>query len=48
MYLDWRLPEDQILSILQKVNGVFFTGGMVDLYVNGTIEPWTLKAQFIL
>lgn len=32
---------------MQQINGILFTGGMIDLYVNGTIANWTLKAQFV-
>ena len=48
LLLDWRAQISEIDDLLLKVNGVFFTGGMVDLFVNHTMDPWTLKAKYII
>jgi gamma-glutamyl hydrolase len=51
--IQWDSTYDEIDEILSKVNGVLFTGGDVDLYLNNTSPGYTFNkftdtAAFIL
>ena len=41
-------PEDELVKLLQQINGVFFTGGSLDLCDSkGNFNSYTLTAQII-
>lgn len=50
VYIPYNVTDDDLYPLLDSVNGVFFTGGGLDLYnySTGTPHPYTVTAQKIL
>ena len=50
VYIPFNATDDDLYALLDQVNGVFFTGGSLDLYnyTSGEPHPYTVTAQKIL
>ena len=50
MYIPFNASDEDLYSLLDQVNGVYFTGGDLDLYdpVTNEPHPYTVTSQKIL
>ena len=48
--IPYNINDDDLYDLLDRINGVFFTGGSIDLYdgVTGELHPYTITSQKIL
>lgn len=46
VYIPYNINENDLYVLLSKVNGIFFTGGSVDLYdeVSKELHPYTITS----
>ncbi len=44
--IQWDMPFDQIEYLLDRVNGVVFTGGNIRVHVDGTKDPSPIYLAF--
>ena len=50
VFIPFNIKDNDLYEVLAKVNGVFFTGGSVDLYneTTGELHVYTLTSYKIL
>lgn len=50
VYIPYNINDTDLYPLLDSINGVFFTGGSLDLYnyTSGVPHPYTVTAEKIL
>lgn len=47
--VNWRLPDDELVSLISKINGVLFPGGSTSLsHEDGSLSDYSMKGKVIL